>query len=248
MIKNISIVIIASNAEHTICETLDSLKSFEEVIVYENNSTDNTKNLVKNYKNVKLINGDFIGFGPTKNKASTYAKNDWILSLDSDEVLNQDLVEELSNIDLKDEKNVFLLKRDNYFLGKEVKYSGWGRDFLIRVYNKKKYKFNDNKVHEFIDIDNSSNVKKLKNSFKHNAVTNLNQFLYKIARYSDLASDGKRTCFFMIVILKSSYAFFKTYIFQLGFLDGWRGFFIAISNGMGKFYRYTKRYVNCKER
>ncbi len=106
--------------------------------------------------------------------------------------------------------------------------------------------FNENLVHEFIPLQKESIEITLKQSFKHNAVENINQFLQKVIKYSDLASKDKKTCSFLIVIAKAHFAFFKTYILQFGFLDGWRGFLIAVSNFNGKFFRYTKRYINCK--
>jgi len=246
-IDNISCVIISQNSEATIRETLDSLKSFSDVVIYSNNSTDNTENIIKNYANVTLINGDFLGFGPTKNRASEYAKNSWILSLDSDERLSEKLLKELQELSLNDTKEVFILKRDNFFLNKEIKHSGWGKDFLIRLYNKSEYQFNNNMVHEYIQIQEDTKQTKLKNSFQHNAIQNVNQFLQKVIKYSDLAAKDKKTCSLTLVILKAFFAFFKTYFLQLGFLDGWRGLVIAISNFNGKFFRYIKRYLNCKK-
>jgi len=246
-IDNISCVIISQNSEATIKQTLDSLKSFNDVVVYSNNSTDTSENIINSYKNVTLINGDFLGFGPTKNRASEYAKNNWIFSLDSDETLSDELIKELNKLSLKDTKEVFILKRDNFFLNKEIKYSGWGKDFLVRLYNKSEYQFNNNMVHEYIKINKNTKQTKLKNSFQHNAIQNVNQFLQKVIKYSDLAAQDKKTCSLTLVILKALFAFFKTYILQLGFLDGWRGLVIAISNFNGKFFRYIKRYLNCKK-
>lgn len=247
-IKNITPVIIAKDAKDTIQETLDSLVSFLEVILYLNNSTDETLNIAQNYTNVKIIDGEFIGFGPTKNKASEYSSNEWILSLDSDEVLPEDLVQEISSLELNDEKEVFILKRDNYFFDKKIKHSGWGDDYLTRIYNKTYHNFCDNLVHEFIELKKDVKKSSLKHSFKHNAVLNINQFLSKSMKYSDLASKNKSTCSYTIVVLKGFFAFVKTYFFKLGFLDGWRGLFIAISNSYSKFFRYTKIYLNCKDK
>jgi len=244
--NHISIVMIAKNAEMTIKSSLESLKAFDEVILYLNNSSDNTEAIAKEYANVKVIHGEFLGFGPTKNKAAYYAKNDWIFSLDSDEEVLEKLIEELNNIKLTNKKEVFIIKRDNYFLDKEVKYSGWGKDLLSRIYNKSFHQFNDNIVHEFIELKEETIKTHLSSSFKHNAVQDVNQFLKKIMSYSDLGAKDHKTCSFLTVILKSTFAFFKTYILQRGFLDGWRGYVIAKSDANGRFYRYTKRYINCK--
>jgi len=246
MIKNISCVIISQNSQETIKQTLDSLVMFEDVVIYSNNSTDNTHLIVKNYPNVTLIEGDFLGFGPTKNKATSYAKNDWIFSLDSDESLQEELIKELLKLPLDDEKVVYEIKRDNYFLDKHIKYSGWGKDYLTRVYNKSYHNFNANMVHEHIEYQQETKKLRLQHTFKHNSVQNINQFLQKVIRYSDLAAQNKKTCSILIVLAKAHFAFFKTYFLQLGFLDGWRGLVIAVSNFNGKFFRYMKRYINCK--
>ena len=247
MTNHISVVIMAKDAQETIEETLNSLKSFNEVILYLNNSQDKTAQIAQNFKNVNIITGDFIGFGPTKNAAATHATNDWIFSLDSDEVILPKLLNELNTLSLQNEHELFKIKRDNYFLNKKVKYSGWGNDWLIRLYNRKEHQFNDNQVHEFIPHKEGTIEISLKHSFRHNAVQDINQFLQKVMSYSDLAANNKKTCSFIVVLLKAIFAFFKTYFLQLGFLDGWRGFVISISNFNGKFFRYTKRYINCKQ-
>ncbi len=95
LIKNISVVIIVKNSENTIKRTLNSLVDFCEVIVYDNGSTDETINIAKSFPNVNLVEGEFKGFGWTKNQAASFAKNDWVMIIDSDEVANKGLLEEL---------------------------------------------------------------------------------------------------------------------------------------------------------
>ncbi|MDQ7047903.1 MAG: glycosyltransferase [Sulfurovum sp.] len=121
MIDTISVVIIAKDADVTIEETLESVIPFKNVVLYLNNSSDNTEEIAKKYLNVNIVNGDFLGFGPTKNKAASYAPTDWILSLDSDEVIFEALLEELKALKLENKKEVFILKRDNYFFGQRSK-------------------------------------------------------------------------------------------------------------------------------
>jgi glycosyltransferase involved in cell wall biosynthesis len=248
MIDNISVVIIAKDAQETIQETLESLVSFPEVILYLNDSIDSTESIAKTFENVKVIQGEFCGFGDTKNQAASHASSDWVFSLDSDEVIEAKLLDELQTLTLENPNALYLIKRDNYFLNKKIRYSGWGNDYLARLYHKEHHVFNSNIVHEFIEPTKDTHTIRLTNPFKHNAVTNINQFLQKVIKYSDLAAKDKKTCSFLLVIAKAKFAFFKTYILQLGFLDGWRGFVIAISNFNGKFFRYTKRYIHCKEK
>ena len=110
MFDHTSVVIMAKNAQETIALSLDSLKVFNEVVLYLNDSTDNTEEIAKKYANVKIIKGTFIGFGETKNKAAEYAQNEWILSLDSDEILTPELIKEIAAQDYSDITTLFILK------------------------------------------------------------------------------------------------------------------------------------------
>ena len=105
---NISAVVLAKNNEKTIENTLNSLKEFDDVVVYDNGSTDETLNIVKKFSNVNLVKGEFKGFGWSKNNASSFAKNDWILIIDSDEVVDIELLNELKT-KILDEKTVYKL-------------------------------------------------------------------------------------------------------------------------------------------
>jgi glycosyltransferase involved in cell wall biosynthesis len=243
MIKNISVVIIAKNADLTIKQTLESLSLFSEVIVYLNNSTDNTEKISSDFANVKIVKGEFIGFGPTKNQAAKYASNDWILSLDSDEIIPSALRKELESLDLSDPEKVYALKMDDYFLGYKLKFR---TEKKVRLYNRTKHCFDDLKVHENI-IYNPGDKIVLEYPFKHMHINTVNQTLEKTIRYSDLAAKGNKTCFFIVVIGKPIFAFFQAYILRLGFLNGWVGFAVAISNANDRYYKYLKRYVNCKK-
>ena len=243
MINHISVVIMAKNAQDTIQECLSSLQTFSEVILYLNDSTDNTKKIAQRYKNIKIIEGEFLGFGPTKNMAASYANNDWIFSLDSDEIINEQLLSEIKNQDYSNENNLFVLRRENYFLGQKT----ISKDLIVRIYNKNKSKFNNNAVHEKIIVSKTNIKIILKNSFKHLNITDINQTLTKMIKYTDLGSKGKKTCYFTIVILKSFFAFIQTYFLRLYFLNGWVGFTIAITNANRRFYKYLKQFLNCKK-
>ncbi|MEA1879404.1 MAG: glycosyltransferase family 2 protein [Campylobacterota bacterium] len=241
-INHISVVIMAKNAEETIDRSLASLGAFPEVILYLNDSTDMTETIASAYDNVKIVKGKFIGFGKTKNSATEYSRNDWILSLDSDEVLNEKLVNEIQSLDTENIKKIYRLKRDNYFLGHQTQ----SQDTITRLYNKKFTKFNDNAVHEKILHPKGAILHTLKQSFVHLNITNINQTLTKIIQYTDLGSENKKTCFFLIVIAKSLFAFFKTYIIQGNIIKGWVGFALAINSANKRYYKYLKQYIYCQ--
>jgi len=242
-ISHISVVIMAKNAEETIDQSLESLQLFDEVLLYLNNSTDKTEEIAKKYANVHIIEGEFLGFGKTKNAAASHCKHDWVLSLDSDEILNKGLLNELAHLDFSNTTKLYKLKRDNYFLGHTTQNS----NLIVRIYNKKYTQFDDSIVHEKIMVPKDASVVTLKNSFKHLYVLNINQTLKKIIHYTDLGSEGKKTCFFSVVIAKSVFAFFKTYIIQGNFMKGWVGYALAVNSANKRHYKYLKQFIHCQE-
>ena len=246
MIENISAVIITKNAFETISVTLESLKDFKEIVIFDSGSTDGTIDAIKTYVNVSLYSGDFLGFGETKNNAINLASNDWIFSLDADEVLSKELALNLYEIDLKP-KLVGQVQRKNFFMGKEMTTAGWGRDMLIRLFNRKDFCFSDLKVHEKVEIDQSAEKILLKGCLFHFAINHLSETLAKANLYSELYAKENNVSYpIIIIIFKALYAFIRTYFFQKGFLSGWRGFVLAVSNSIGVFYKYTKIYARQK--
>lgn len=241
-IEHISCVIIAKDAESTIKSVLDSLSSFNDVVLYSNNSSDTTDEIALKYTNVNLIQGDFLGFGPTKNRAATYAKNDWILSLDADEILSEEFVENLSKTSL-DIKNIYTILRVNYYKKREIKHC-WGNDVIIRLYNKKKTAFTDKKVHEKI-IQDSFSLKNISGVVRHYPYSSVSDFVHKLERYSTIYAEdnvGKKKSSPSKAILNGFFSFFKTYFLKRGFLDGSAGLLIAFSHMATNFYKYFKLY------
>ena len=248
MIENISCVIIVKNAASTITKTLESLKSFSDVVVYDNGSTDATIDIVEKYSNINLVQGEFLGFGSTKNLASTFAKNDWILSLDADEVLSDKFVKNISILEL-DDKNIYTILRQNYYKDIHVKHC-WGNDIIVRLFNRKKTAFTDEKVHEKV-IEEGFKKVALKGSVKHYPYSNTSEFIIKLDRYSALFAEhnqGKKSSSPTKAFFNGSFSFFKTFFLKRGFLDGYAGLVIAFSHMATNFYKYIKLYELNREK
>jgi glycosyltransferase involved in cell wall biosynthesis len=246
-ISNISCVIIAKNAEATLALVLSSLQDFEDIVLYSNNSTDKTNIIAKSFANVNLVIGDFEGFGPTKNRAATYAKNNWILSLDADEVLSEEFVNKLSTLILK-ENHVYSVLRKNYYKIREIK-NCWGNDIITRLYNRLQTSFSDKKVHEYI-IETNFQVEQLQGTLQHYPYSTVSDFIIKLDRYSTIfAQDnvGKKSSSPAKAFFNALFSFTKTYIFKRGFLDGYPGLIISFSHMATNFYKYIKLYEYNKE-
>ncbi|MBD3842008.1 MAG: glycosyltransferase family 2 protein [Campylobacterales bacterium] len=243
IIDHISAVVLAKNNENTIRNTLESLKNFEDVVVYDNGSTDSTLQIVRKYQNVNLIQGEFKGFGWSKNQAASFAKNDWILIIDSDEVVDDELLNILKNKTLN-AHTVYRLNFKAFYKNIQVKYCGWNNQKIKRVYNKTVTKYNYNDVHEDI-ITDGLNLEDLDGNVEHYSYQTISQFIIKADRYSTLFAQnnaGKKSSTPFKALLNGIYSFIKTYFFKRGFLDGYVGLIISFSHMATNFYKYMKLY------
>jgi len=118
------VIIVKNGAEH-LPRTLGSLAAFKAVVLFDNGSTDETMTQAARYPNVRLVQGAFTGFGPTKNAAAACAQTDWVLSLDIDESVSPALLAALAAWPLEDGRQVGQILRDNYFCGRHMRGNGW---------------------------------------------------------------------------------------------------------------------------
>ncbi|WP_457749255.1 glycosyltransferase family 2 protein [Sulfurimonas sp.] len=248
MIGNISAVVLAKNNEATIQKTLQSLREFEDVVVYDNGSTDKTMEIAKQFSKVNLVQGEFKGFGWSKNQAAGFAKNDWILIIDSDEVIDDTLKKTLQQKKL-DTHTVYILNFRAFYKNIEVKHCGWNNQKIKRLYNKTVTKYNDNDVHEDI-ITEGLHTEILDGNVLHYSYQSIEQFVNKANTYSTLFAKnnaGKKHSSPSKAFFNGAYSFIKTYFFKQGFRDGYVGLVIAYSHMVTNFYKYIKLYELNKE-
>lgn len=242
----ISVCILVKNAQDTIKECLGSLQSFDEIILLDNQSSDDTLKIANEFKNkfgnLRIYSSEFIGFGPLKNLAISYASNDWIFSIDSDEVLELSALKELESLELNS-NNIYAMPRKNLYKGEWIKACGWHPDFVLRLFNKTKTKFNSNFVHESLEVGNL-NVVKLKNGLRHYAYDNISVLIDKMQKYSTLWAKQNRhkSSTMASAILHSGWKFIRDYFFKSGFMYGYKGFVISFCNALGAFFKYAKLY------
>ncbi len=240
---NVSCVMIVKNGARTIRKTLESLRELNNVVVYDNGSTDGTQKIACEYPNVHLIEGNFDGFGTTKNRAASFAKHDWVLIIDSDEVVDGELLHALQTKEL-DSHTIYIVNFLAYYKEIQIKYCGWNNQKIRRLYNKSVTRFNDNAVHENI-MDEGMKKEAIEGNMKHYSYMSISDFIIKADRYSTLfATDnvGKKSSSPAKAFFNGLYSFFRTYILKRGFLDGYAGLIIAFSHMVTNFYKYIKLY------
>ena len=210
---------------------LDSLTGItDDVIVYDNGSTDHTVEKVRHYP-VHLHQGNWEGFGRTKRKANSLAKYDWILSLDADESLSDELKQSIKQLTLDDERVVYDIPFHNYLGNQHLRYGEWGGDHHIRLFNRKVANWDDSPVHEKLVYASDISVRKLKGAIIHQTMRDLNDYVRKMTGYAMLNAvkyfqQGRKASWFRIH-MSPGFTFFNYYFLKLGFLDGHAGYLCA---------------------
>lgn len=239
----ISVTMLVKNAEKYLPACLSALQDFAEIIVLDNGSTDNTLNIAAEFENVKIHHHPFVGFGPMKNLAESLASYDWILNIDSDEILSAELVAELAALDLNNINQVYAFLRINHYRGKPIKTCGWYPDYVSRLYHRTLVKFNDKQVHESLIIPNGVERVKLKHSCTHYSFDGAASLINKLQQYTTLFAEQqkfRKKASIGEAIVHGITSFIKNYFLKKGILDGADGFVISFANASGSYYKYVK--------
>ncbi len=165
-----------------------------------------------------------MGFGPTKDAVVARARNDWVLSIDADEVVSPELRAAIAALD-EPRAAAYRINRLSRFLGRWMRHCGWHPDRIVRLFDRRRAGFDDRPVHESVIV--RGDVGDLDGLLLHHAYDTMEQFLRKQDVYSTLGAEhalaaGRRASL-AGAVLRAKYAFLRTFIFKLGFLDGWHG-------------------------
>jgi glycosyltransferase involved in cell wall biosynthesis len=241
---DLSVVIITFNEEENIKHCIDSCGQAFSISILDSYSTDKTKSMAEQLS-CNVYQAVWSGYGRQKNEVVGLAPTDWVLSLDADERLSPELIEEIRAIDLTDQSVAYAIPRKSFFLGKPVNYA-WGKDCVIRIFNRNTCKFDEIPVHE--KVVGYRKLQRLRNPILHHTYKTQSQIDRKIEQYSTLSAEkifGEATKppSLTKILLKTAFAFSKTLILRLGFLDGIAGFRIAIMNANVTYLKYTKARV-----
>jgi glycosyltransferase involved in cell wall biosynthesis len=226
----ISAVIITKNEEKNIRDCLKSLDFVNEIIIVDAESNDRTIEIAKKFTK-KIYVRKWDNYANQKNYGILKAKNNWILSIDADERVSEELKKEILSLDFK--KDGYFIPIKNYFLGKWLKYGGQYPDYHLRLFNKLKGRFllKIKEVHESVYL-NSVKIQKLKGTILHYSYPNIFFYFEKFNKYTYLDAVGRfknniRPSIYGIFI-RPIHRFFKWYILKLGILDGIPGLLFYI--------------------
>ena len=242
----ISVVILTANEADNIQRAIKSVVWANEVILIDN-SSDNTAELAKNIisdDRLQVVNNNETeNFSNLRNLGLTLAKNEWVLYLDADEEITIQLKEEIKTAINEKNYNGFFIKRQDYFLGKILKYGETGNQYLLKLGKKNSGNW-IRRVHEVWQL--KGEIGKLNNPLMHYPHPTIAEFLERINRWTTLNAQefnkqNIKSDFFKIFLYPLG-KFILNYFIKLGFLDGMSGLIMALMMSMHSFLTRAKLY------
>jgi glycosyltransferase involved in cell wall biosynthesis len=239
----VSGIITSFNEEHNIGDCIESLEWCDEIILVDSFSTDRTPEIAGKYEKVRVYQRPYFGAGAQKNWALKQVKGDWVFLLDADERCTPDLRREVEELLAAGPKyDAYMINRDVYLLGKRIRFSGWQHDRVARFFRQGKAYYENRRVHSVLRASGETPI--LRRSIEHHMVDrSFDEYAFRLAKYGYWGAaqcwrDGVRTSA-IGVLLRPAWRFFKTFIMQLGILDGSRGAVFCLLQSYSTYMKFS---------
>ncbi len=240
---NLSAVIITLNEEKNIERCLRSLKPVvEEIVVMDSGSTDNTVQLSQSL-GAKVISCAWKGYAETKNEGNRAASNNYILWLDADEVISEELAKNI-NAAKTNLSGAYTFNRLNNYCGKWIRHGGFYPDRKVRIFNRAEAQWKGDHVHEKLELQTGIKLSHLEGDLLHYSYVSPAEHWQRMKKYSSLGAKqvaGKSFLFkFFKMLISPAFRFIRSFFFRAGFLDGFKGFLLSSITSIEVFEKYRK--------
>ena len=238
----LSAIITTYNEEANIAACIESLLWCDEILVVDSFSTDRTPEIVSSYDKVELVQRTYFGSAAQKNWAMDQVQTEWILIFDADERCTKALRQEIERILAGEpEHNAYTIDRRAYIMGKRIRFSGWQHDRVVRLVRRGTARYPNRRVHA--DMDTLGPAPVLKNPMEHYMVDSFDEYIARIHKYSvwgaaQMWREGRQSGF-KEVFGRTVWRFFRTYIVQLGILDGMHGLVFCMLQAFGTYQKWS---------
>ena len=213
----------------------------DEIVVVDSFSIDKTKSICLS-NNVVFIENEFSGFVEQKNFAVQKASYDYVLSLDADEELSEELKSSLLLVKTKKDVDAISFSRLNNYCGKFIKHGGWYPDKAIRFWDRTKGQWSGNKVHEVVKMKQGARVELIPGDLIHYSIVSIEDHVNRVNKYARLSAEemieNKKSINLFKLIFNPTLKFVKDYFFRAGFLDGYYGLIIASISAYSTYLKY----------
>jgi glycosyltransferase involved in cell wall biosynthesis len=247
----LSVVLITRDSELHLAEVLRSVEWAEDIVVLDNDSQDQTLKIAESF-NARVFSEEWRGFGRQKRRATELAKYDWVLNLDSDEVLSPEAKKEVLELltvnpstqpERFERHDAYSFPRLSFHMGRWIRHGGWYPDRQVRLYDRTRANWSEAELHEKVQ---ANHVGPLNAPLFHYVFRDLTDQVSRNNKYSSLGANelsekGQRFSLVQLII-KPWVKFFELYLWKRGFLDGLPGFIIAVGAGYSVFLKWAKLY------
>jgi len=247
----LSVVVITFNEENNIERCLSSVIAVaDEIVVVDSFSTDNTKVICQKY-NVRFITHRFDGYIEQRNWASQQANSEYVLMLDADEALSEELVQAIKQVKNNWTHDGYSFNRLNNYCGTWIRHSGWYPDRKLRLYDRRKAYCTGRNPHDKVELDKGAMQKHITGDLLHYTYYNIDEQVLQADRFSTIAAQDlvkqHQRIYLVRLIINPLVKFIRTYFFNLGFLDGFYGLVVCAITAHGTFLKYAKAYHLAKQ-
>ena len=239
----VSAIVVCFNEERNIGACLESLRWCDEIVVVDSFSTDATVEICRRYTD-RVIQRKWAGYRDQKAFAHSQATKEWVLLVDADERVTPELQAEISRYLLRNgaEYAAYSVPRLVYYLSRWWWRGGWYPDYDIRLFRRERATWGGADPHEKIFVDGK--VRRLHHPLHHFSYRSIDDHLQRINRFTsisaqELQQDGQRWRL-TDALLRPSFRFFHSYILKRGFMEGFAGFYVAVTAAVYVFLKYAK--------
>jgi glycosyltransferase involved in cell wall biosynthesis len=242
----VSVVIITKNEAAVIQRSIAMARLItDDVVIVDNDSDDDTERVAIEH-GCRVFQKKWDGYGANKNKGIAYAKYDWILSIDADEIIDEELVTALHHLHYDNAGIVYNIRFKTYFGDKLINFGSWGRDHHVRLFNRHTVKWSELLVHETLLFPKNTTQKTLAGHIHHYSVKDEEECREKAMYYASLSAkkyytSGKKSNLIKLY-LSPLFNFLRNYFLYLGFLDGKEGWCIAKHTAKHTWLKYHYLY------
>lgn len=244
--RTLTAIIITKNEATDLPECLESLNLVSEIVVVDSGSSDGTIQIAESAGARIVVTDDWPGFGAQKQRALALARSEWVLSIDADERVTPAISDAIKKVIASNSTHVpngFEILRHNYFLGRRLRFGGWGNDFVLRLARRSKCRFDLAPVHERLIVDGP--IGRLPMPLIHLSYSSIEEILEKRRHYAEagaskLFSAGKSCSGKTEAAVRAGWSFLKHGVLQLGLLDGPIGIYAAYCKAAETFLKYSQ--------
>ncbi|MBI1872516.1 MAG: glycosyltransferase family 2 protein [Acidobacteria bacterium] len=238
----LSVTIITINEEHNLEDALQSVAWADEIVIVDSGSTDQTREIARRFTDHVLVR-EWPGYSAQKNFAAGQARHDWILSLDADERVTNELAADIKRVMSGDpDARGYRMPRVSQYLGTWLRSTDWYPDYQLRLYDRRHGRWNGRPVHESVAVDGP--VGMLRHELQHLPYRDISHHLQTIDRYTTLAAqamfaEGRRTGVLGLLFHPLA-AFLRNSVLRRGLLDGSTGLTVSALNSYYVFLKLAK--------